>query len=93
MSRPLKDTYDAFDALAHPIRRGIIEALAKREHAAGELGEGLSITAAALSQHLQVLRRAGLVSDTRDGQRRIYRLNPAAMRDVAKWVNRYATGK
>lgn len=93
MSRPTKDSYDAFDALAHPIRRGIIEALAKREHAAGELGEGLSITAAALSQHLQVLRRSGLVSDRRDGQRRIYSLNPASMRDVAKWVHRYASDR
>lgn len=90
MSRPTKDSHDAFDALAHPIRRGIIEALAQGERAAGELGEGLAITGAGMSQHLQVLRRAGLVSDRRDGQRRIYRLNPAALRSVARWVNRHA---
>jgi len=90
MSRPTKDHYDAFDALAHPIRRQIVESLAKGERKAGDLGQGVDVTNAALSQHLQVLRRAGLVSDRRDGQRRIYKLNPAALRDVAKWVNRYA---
>ncbi len=93
MSRPTKDHYDAFDALAHPIRRGIVEALAKGERKAGDLGSGLDVTGAAMSQHLQVLRRAGLVEDRRDGQRRIYKLNPQAMRDVAKWVNKYAAAK
>jgi DNA-binding transcriptional ArsR family regulator len=71
-------------ALADPTRRAIFERLADRPHAVGELASRLPITRPAVSQHLKVLKDAGLVTDSPAGTRRIYRLDPegvAALRD------------
>ena len=65
-------------------RRAILECLAERPRAVGELADALPISRPAVSQHLKVLKNAGLVSERVAGTRRIYRLNPAgvaAMRD------------
>jgi DNA-binding transcriptional ArsR family regulator len=81
------DTYqsgDALGALGDPTRRAIIACLAERPRAVGELAEELPVSRPAVSQHLKVLKGAGLVTDHAAGTRRIYRLNPttlAALRD------------
>jgi DNA-binding transcriptional ArsR family regulator len=73
-----------WEALGDPSRLAIVTSLAERPQAVGELAEGLPITRAAVSQHLKVLKVAGLVTDRAVGNRRVYRLNPAgiaALRD------------
>jgi DNA-binding transcriptional ArsR family regulator len=75
---------DALGALGDPTRRAIVECLADRPRAVGELADELPVSRPAVSQHLKVLKNAGLVSERADGTRRIYRLNPAgvaALRD------------
>jgi DNA-binding transcriptional ArsR family regulator len=80
-------TYQAgagWEALGDPSRLAIVTALAERPRAVGELADGLPISRAAVSQHLKVLKVAGLVTDRAVGNRRVYRLNPsgiAALRD------------
>lgn len=80
-------TYQAdagWDALGDPSRRAIVACLAERPRAVGELAEELPISRPAVSQHLKVLKDAGLVADRTAGTRRVYRLNPAgvaALRD------------
>jgi DNA-binding transcriptional ArsR family regulator len=76
------DTYqagDGWDALGDPTRRAIVTCLAERPRAVGELAELLPISRPAVSQHLKVLKDAGLVTDRAAGTRRVYRLNPAGM--------------
>ncbi|MEU5374059.1 ArsR/SmtB family transcription factor [Streptomyces sp. NPDC003631] len=75
---------DALGALGDPTRRAIVERLAEKPRAVGELADELPVSRPAVSQHLKVLKSAGLVSERADGTRRIYRLNPAgvaALRD------------
>jgi DNA-binding transcriptional ArsR family regulator len=75
---------DGWDALADATRRAIVARLADHELPVGELAAGLPVTRSAVSQHLKVLKDAGLVTERAAGTRRIYRLNPsavAAMRD------------
>lgn len=73
-----------WDAMGDRTRRAILERLAERPCAVGELAEQLPVSRPAVSQHLKVLKETGLVSDETVGTRRIYRLNPAgvqALRD------------
>jgi DNA-binding transcriptional ArsR family regulator len=75
---------EAWNALGDPSRRAIVQSLAERPRAVGELAEALPISRPAVSQHLRVLKEAGLVTERAAGTRRIYRLNPtgvAALRD------------
>ena len=75
---------DGFTALADPTRRAIFERLAERPSAVRELADDLPVSRPAVSQHLKVLKDAGLVTDRTAGTRRVYRLNPAgiaALRD------------
>ncbi len=75
---------DGLLALGDPTRRAIFDSLAERPRAVGELADALPVSRPAVSQHLKVLKDAGLVTDNANGTRRIYRLNPegvAAMRD------------
>jgi len=80
---------NALAALADPKRTRIIEALAEGERTAGELVALFSISQPAVSQHLRVLREAGLVSVERAAQRRVYRLDPRPLRDIDRWLSRY----
>jgi DNA-binding transcriptional ArsR family regulator len=66
-------------ALADPTRRRIFERLARRPQAVTELAQGLPVSRPAVSQHLKVLRGAGLVSDRAAGTRRIYQIDPAGL--------------
>ncbi len=68
--------YQALDALGDGTRRAVVELLAERPRAVGELAERLPVTRPAVSQHLKVLKDAGLVVDRAEGTRRVYRLRP-----------------
>lgn len=75
---------DGWVALGDPTRRAIVECLAERPRAVGELAAELPVSRPAVSQHLKVLKDAGLVTERTAGTRRIYRLNPTgvgALRD------------
>ena len=83
-------TTDVFNAIAEPRRRQIIDVLALgKDRAVGDLVEMLSMGQPAVSKHLAVLRAVGIVSVTRDGQRRLYRLNPGELKPVHDWVKNY----
>jgi DNA-binding transcriptional ArsR family regulator len=89
---------DGWTALGDPTRRAIFERVAAGPSAVGELARGLPVTRPAVSQHLKVLKEAGLVTDRRDGNRRIYQANPeglAALRDQLDrfWNQALATFK
>ena len=83
----------AFDVLGDPVRRRILELLAGGEHPAGEVAEVIrrefSITQAAVSQHLKVLRDNGFASVRADGARRIYAVNAKPLKDVDRWLKRF----
>jgi DNA-binding transcriptional ArsR family regulator len=70
---------DGWGALADGTRRAIVACLAERPQAVGDLAAGLPVSRSAVSQHLKVLKDAGLVSERASGTRRIYRLNPVAL--------------
>ena len=79
----------AFAALADPTRRLIFERLAHRTRAVGELASGLPVTRPAVSQHLKVLKQAGLVRDEQDGTRRVYRIDPAGLKMMRGSLDRF----
>ena len=78
-----------FAALAEPMRLAIVERLAERPMAVGELAEGLPISRPAVSQHLKVLKAAALVRDEAQGTRRIYSLDPAGLGPMRAWLDRF----
>jgi DNA-binding transcriptional ArsR family regulator len=73
---------NGWTALADPTRRAIFERLAERPHAVGELAAGLPVTRPAVSQHLKVLKGAGLVTDRQAGKQRIYRVDPGGLEQL-----------
>jgi DNA-binding transcriptional ArsR family regulator len=75
-------------AIADPTRRRIVELLALKERTAGELVEEFDLSAPAISQHLNVLREAGLVITRAEGQSRIQSLNPAGFDDLEAWLQK-----
>src|SRR5476651_530348 len=77
----------ALSALGDPSRRAIFEHLAARPSAVNEIAAGMTVGRSAVSQHLKVLKEAGLVSETPDGTRRIYRLDPAGIGAVRDWLD------
>jgi DNA-binding transcriptional ArsR family regulator len=78
-----------FSALADPTRRKIVEMLATRELPAGEIARRFDMTAPAVSQHLRLLRDAGLVLVRHDAQRRIYALDPRGLAELDEWLGRF----
>jgi DNA-binding transcriptional ArsR family regulator len=76
---------DALAALADATRREIVALLAGGERAAGELADRFPVSRPAISRHLRVLREAGLVRARTEGKRRLYRLDPAPLRDLDAW--------
>ena len=78
-----------FAALADPTRRAIVARLAKGEASVRELAEPFEMSQPAISKHLKVLERAGLISRGRDAQRRPCRLEPAPLREATEWLDRY----
>lgn len=77
------------DALGDPTRRRILERLDRGPLPVNEIAAGLPITRPAVSQHLKVLKEAGLVMDRTEGTRRYYRANPAAMETLRAYLDRF----
>ena len=80
---------DPIAAAGDPTRRELLERLREGPRSVGELAAGLPVSRPAVSQHLRVLREARLVSESRDGTRRIYRLDPAGVGDLRAWAERF----
>jgi DNA-binding transcriptional ArsR family regulator len=80
---------EIFRALADPTRRAVYQRLAGREMSVSEVRLGLDISQPAVSQHLAVLRSAGLVSERRQGRFSYYRIEPAGLAPLIDWVARY----
>jgi DNA-binding transcriptional ArsR family regulator len=79
----------AIRAIAEPNRRRILRLVANGELSAGEIASSFEITRPAVSQHLTVLREAGLVSERRDGTRRLYRLRPEGFADLKSFLEAF----
>jgi DNA-binding transcriptional ArsR family regulator len=77
----------ALQALGDPTRLAVFEHIVARPRAVGELAAELPVTRPAVSQHLRVLKEAGLVIDRADGARRIYQLNPAGVEAIRDWLD------
>ena len=80
---------NAFAALAEPMRLAIVERLAIGPMAVGDLAARLPVSRPAVSQHLKVLKEAGLVRDEAQGTRRIYRIDPAGLAQIRQWLDRF----
>src|ERR1700712_1618037 len=79
----------SFAALADPVRRAMIARLSRGPATVNELAEPFPITKQAVSRHIQVLETAGLITRTRDGQRRPCHLDPAALEALTSWIDSY----
>jgi DNA-binding transcriptional ArsR family regulator len=79
----------AFAALSDPTRRLVLERLAAGPRAVGEIAEELPVSRPAVSQHLKVLKAAGLVSDRQDGARRIYAIDPNGLGAMRAWLDQF----
>ena len=77
---------DSFAALAEPTRRQLVTLLAAGERSFGELAEQFPISRPAVSQHLKILKTAGIVTARPDAQRRLYRLTDDALQDIENWL-------
>ena len=77
---------DPIRALAEPKRRAILELIANEELSAGEIAEHFDVTRPAVSQHLTVLKSAGLITERRDGTKRIYRIEPDGISELRRFV-------
>ena len=78
-----------FAALADPTRRAILERLAHGDATVGELAEPFAMTLPAISKHLSVLERAGLIVKSRDGQRRHCRITATPLKNATAWLDDY----
>jgi len=81
----------ALKALAEPRRRDILRLVWDRELAAGDVAAHFDVTRPAISQHLGVLREAGLVTERRDGTRRLYRARQDGMEELRRFIDSYWT--
>ena len=79
----------AFAAIADPTRRQVLERLSARPLAVGEIAAGMPVSRPAVSQHLKVLKEAGLVSDRQDGTRRIYAIDPKGLGAMRAWLDQF----
>ena len=82
-------TADAFNAMAEPRRRQIVDALAAGERPVNDLVHALGLAQPQVSKHLRVLREVGVVDVRGDGRRRLYRLNGQALKPIHDWVKTY----
>ena len=82
-------TTDAFNAVAEPRRRQILDLVAAGERPVGEIVELLGLPQPLVSKHLRVLRSVGAVSVREDGRRRLYRLNGRALKPIHDWIETY----
>ena len=82
-----------FRAIADPTRRRLLEALRGGPLSVNRLAESFPVSRPAISKHLRCLREAGLVSEERQGRRRLYRLQPQALGEVRGWVDAFGPGR
>src|SRR5689334_11531241 len=80
---------NAFAALADPTRRQVFERLGVGPAAVGEIASGLPVSRPAVSQHLKVLKEAGLVTDRPDGTRRVYQIDPKGLGALRAWLDQF----
>src|SRR5690242_11799277 len=80
---------DSLTALADPTRRKIFERLRRGPQAVGRIAEDMPVSRPAVSQHLKVLKDAGLVSEEQDGARRIYRIDPHGLGQLRQWLDQF----
>jgi DNA-binding transcriptional ArsR family regulator len=85
----MTDDMHALHALADPTRRKVFEKLAKRPQSVGELARALPVSRPAVSQHLAVLKAAGLVRDHAEGARRVYQIDPAGLGPLRAWLDQF----
>jgi DNA-binding transcriptional ArsR family regulator len=88
-TQPADPLSTTFAALADPTRRAMLSRLARGEATVGELAAPFDLSLPAISKHLKVLQRAGLVEQGRQAQWRPCRLTPEPLRDVADWIGQY----
>jgi DNA-binding transcriptional ArsR family regulator len=79
----------AFAALADPTRRQVFERLASGPAAVGEIAGELPVSRPAVSQHLKVLKEAGLVTDRAEGTRRVYQIDPKGLGALRAWLDQF----
>jgi DNA-binding transcriptional ArsR family regulator len=79
----------AFAALADPTRREVFERLAAGPLAVGDLAHGMPVSRPAVSQHLKILKAAGLVTDRPEGTRRVYQIDPQGLGQIRAWLDRF----
>lgn len=80
---------NAFAALADPTRKQVFERLARGPAAVGEIARGLPVSRPAVSQHLKVLKEAGLVNDRPEGTRRVYQIDPQGLGTLRAWLDQF----
>jgi DNA-binding transcriptional ArsR family regulator len=85
----LTDVPAALDVLADPTRRSIFERLADGPQAVGDLAAHFPVSRPAVSQHLKVLKDAGLVRDRADGRRRLYAVDARGVEEMRRWLDRF----
>lgn len=79
----------ALAAIADPTRRQVFERLAEGPRSVGELARGMPVSRPAVSQHLKVLKAAGLVSDRAEGTRRVYEIDPHGLGALRAWLDQF----
>lgn len=84
-----RDPEAAFQALADPTRRAVLDLLRRGSQPAGQIARAFPISRPAISKHLRLLRRAHLVREHREGRNRVYQLNPDPLRAVDSWIEQY----
>jgi DNA-binding transcriptional ArsR family regulator len=77
------------DALGDPTRRAVFERLRAGPRSVGEVADGLPVSRPAVSQHLRVLREAGLVAERREGTKRIYELSPSGLAELRAYFEQF----
>ena len=80
---------NGISALADPTRRAVFEQLRDGPRAVGEIARGLPVSRPAVSQHLKVLKEAGLVDDRSEGTRRIYQIDPKGLGAMRAWLDQF----
>jgi len=81
----------ALQSLADPTRRRVFERLRRGSQSVGELAQGLPVSRPAVSQHLKVLKDAGLVNDRAEGTRRVYYIDPDGLGELRRWLDEFWT--
>src|SRR5579871_2547323 len=84
-----KSALVSLSALGDPTRREIFERVAERPRPVGELARGLPVSRPAVSQHLKVLKEAGLVRDVSEGTKRIYHIDPRGVGAMREWLDKH----